>query len=524
MSMNQGTTTPAPPGNPSAPPFSGRVFIGFLGILISAMMAGLSNRVGTLALVDIRGVLGLGADEGSWLNTVYIAAELIAMPFSIWLATIISLRRFHMLMTGLFVLISFVIPWVHDLPALLALRSLQGLSGGMLIPILMLSALRFFPLPVRLYGMSLYALTATCSPNLGFWLAGNWTDVLFDWRLVYWQNLPLGLLAIAMVYWGIPQDPTRPERLGQTDWFGMACGVIGLGMIAIGLDQGERLDWWSSYLICWLIGGGVSMTVVFLISQWYYTIPFIKPQLLVQKRNLGVGFSVFVFLLMVMMSSSKLPAMHLESLWGYRSLQSAPIGLLIALPQPILSLAVAALFYRKWVDARIVMASGIALIAVACLFCTHITSNWIVEQLVLTQALQAIGQAMAVVGLLFLTTSVVQPMEGPFVAGTINTLRAFGVIFGGAVVGHFFRLRQHFHSEMLVDRIGQMSASIPLSPDNLTALTDSTRQQAFVLANADSYLMLAVLAVLLIPFVLRMDYIAAPARQSAAPTNSSNKG
>ena len=521
MSLNQGTPTPVPPGSPPAAPFSGRLLTGFIGILISAMMAGLSNRVGTLALVDIRGVLGLGTDEGSWLNTVYLAAELIAMPFAIWLSTIISLRRFHVLMTSLFVLLSFVIPWVHDWSALLVLRTLQGLAGGMLIPILMLSALRFFPLPIRLYGMSLYALTATFSPNLGFWLAGNWIDVLFDWRLVYWQNLPLGLLAIVMVNWGIPQDPTRPERLRQTDWFGMACGVLGLGMIAIGLDQGERMDWWRSDLFCWLIGGGVSMTVVFLISQWYYPIPFIKPQLLVQKRNLGVGFSVFVFLLMVMLSGSKLPAMHLSALWGYRSLQSTSLGLLIGLPQPILSLAVASLLYRKWVDARIVMASGIALIAVACLLCTHLTSSWIIDQFVLAQVLQAVGQAMAVVSLLFLTTSVVQPMEGPFVAGTINTLRAFAVIVGGAVIDRFFHLRQHFYSEMLVDRIGQMSASIPLFPENLAALGDSTRQQAFVLADADSYLMLAVLALLLIPFVLRMNYIAPPALQSAAPINSS---
>jgi len=444
------------------------------------------------------------------------------MPFSIWLAAIISLRRFHMLMTGIFVLLSYLIPLVHDWSTLLVLRSLQGLAGGMLIPILMLSALRFFPLPIRLYGMSLYALTATFSPNLGFWLAGNWLDVVHDWRLVFWQNLPIGLLSIAMVYWGVPQDPTRPERLRQTDWVGMACGVAGLGMIAVGLDQGERLDWWNSYLICWLIGGGLSMTLVFLVSQWFYPVPFIRPQLLLQKRNLGVGFSVFVLLLMVMMSSSKLPAMHLEALWGYRSLQSGPVGLLIALPQPVLSLAVAWLFYRKWVDARLVMASGIALIAVACLLCTQITSSWIVEQLVMTQLLQATGQAMAVVGLLFLTTSVVQPMEGPFVAGTINTLRAFGVIFGGAVIGHFFRLRQHFHSEAIVDHMGRRFASMQLFPGNLAALNDSSRQQAFVLANADSYLMLAALALVLIPFVLRMDYIPAPARPVASSTN--NKG
>ena len=520
MRMNRTTTPPAPVGATSTTPFNVRLFIGFLGILISAMMAGLGNRIGGLALGDLRGVLGLGADEGSWLNTVYLAAELIAMPFSIWLSTIISLRRFHLLMTGLYALFAVVFPLVHNWPMLLVLRGLQGLAGGMLIPILMMAAMRFFPVPIRLYGLSLYALTVTFSPNLGFWLAGHSMDVLLDSRLFSWQSLPLALLAMAMVYWGLPQDPARPERLRQTDWFGMACGVFGLGMVAIGLDQGVHLDWWHSGCICWLIGGGVIMSAVFLLCQWYFPVPFIKPQLLLQQRNLGVGFTVLALLIIVMMSGSKLPAMHLQSVWGYRNLQNAPLGLIVGLPQPILGLAVAALLYRKWADARVVMATGIAFIAVACLLCARLTSDWVVEQFVVALVLEAIGQAMAIVAVLFLATSVVQPTEGPFVAGTINMMRALGSLVGNALIDQFFHLRQNFHSGVLVDRIGRFPGTVSLNPGDLAALTDGTRQQAFVLANADSYLMLGALAVLLIPLVLRMDYITAPASRSAAPNNS----
>jgi MFS transporter, DHA2 family, multidrug resistance protein len=524
MSLNQSTTSPAPASARSVTPFTLRLFIGFLGILISAMMAGLGNRVGALALGDMRGVLGLGADEGSWLNTVYLAGELIAMPFSIWLSTIISLRRFHLLMTGLYALFAVVFPLVHNWPFLLLLRSLQGLVGGMLIPVLMMAAMRLFPVPIRLYGLSLYALSVTFSPNLGFWLAGHSIDVLTDWRLFSWQSLPLALLAMAMVYWGIPQDPVRLERLRQTDWFGMFCGVCGLGMIAVGLDQGVRRDWWHSGLICWMVGGGVIMAGIFTLSQWFAPVPFVKPQLLLQKRNLGVGFTVLALLIIVMMSGSKLPAMHLESLWGYRNLQSAPIGLLVGLPQPLLGLAVAALLYQKWADARIVMALGIAFIAVACFLSARLTSDWVIEQFVLALVLEAFGQAMAIVAVLFLATSVVQPIEGQFVAGAINMMRASGSLVGNALIDQFFHLRQNFHSGMLVDRIGRFSGALSLYPGDLAALTDSTRQQAFVMANADSYLMLGVLAVLLIPFVLRMDYVAAPARKSAVAHNSSAKG
>src|SRR3546814_6241230 len=75
-----------------------------------------------------------------------------------------------------------------------------------MIPVLMMAALKFLPPHIRLHGLALYALTATFAPNLSIWLAGHWTDGLFDWRWVYWQILPLAAIAALLIGWGLPKD------------------------------------------------------------------------------------------------------------------------------------------------------------------------------------------------------------------------------------------------------------------------------------------------------------------------------
>lgn len=501
---------PAPAPAPPAPlPFNFRLGVGLAGILVGAIMSGLGNRVGALGLADMRGALGLGADEGAWLNSVYLAGELVAMPFSCWLAITFSLRRFHLTMLTLFALLALCLPGAQNEALLLALRATQGLVGGMLVPVLMMSALRFLPPPIRLHGLALFALTATFAPNLAFWITGQWTDTLHDLRLIYWQGLPLAVLAFLMVYWGIPQDPVRLERLRQANWFGLVCACVGLSLLALGLDRGARLDWWRSDLISWLVFSGSALTGVFLLSEWFHPTPFLRPQLL-GKRNLGLGMVLFFLLLMVLLSGSFLPAMHLERVWGYRSLQSAPIGLMIALPQLVLGSGVALLLYRQWVDARYVFAAGLALIAAACFLNTQITSQWIWTHFAMAQVLQAFGQPMAVVAMLFLGTSVVRPSEGPFVAGTINIFRVLATLFGNAVLGHFLSLRERFHADMLLDQAGGMVARLPTLPNLSDGLAASVRTQSFVLAAADSFWFLGFLALLLIPAVLCLQHVPAP--------------
>jgi len=506
-----------PAAAPAIHPFGPRLLTGVLGVFVAAMMSGLNSRIGGLALADIRTAFGMGVDDGSWINSLYAAFELAAMPFSAWFAVTYSFRRYHLAVVATFALLGILTPLAPNVEILLALRCLQGLFGGLLIPVLMAAALRFFPLPLRLYGLALYAMTATFAPNVATWLSGAWTDGLHIWQLLFWQTVPLALFSLGAVAWGIPQDPLRLERFRQIDWLGLVTGFLGLVMVGIGLTQGERLDWFNSPLIAWLFGAGGGLLAVFLLCEWFHPMPFIKLQLL-HRRNLGLGFAVFVGLLVVLLSGSLLPANYLGHAWHFRTPQLAVIGLEVGLPQLMLGPAVSWLLYKKWVDARYVFAAGLVLIALACLAASRVTPNWMAEQFVLAQALQAFGQPMTVIALLFLATSVVQPMEGPQVSGIVNALRVLGTLVGSALVGRLLAVREATHANVLLDGAANARRLAgTLAPDQLGSLAGRVSHQAFVLAIADSYLVLGVLALLLVPFVLALHYIAPPALPAQEP-------
>src|SRR6185437_8360264 len=492
-----------------------RPMVGLACIFIAAMMAGLNNRLGSLALADVRGALGFGFDGASWIATAYSAGELIAMPFSAWFGITFSIRRFVLWMLGVSIVIAAILPLISNLDLLVALRFLQGIATGSMIPLLMMAALKFLPLSIRLHGLALYAMTATFAPNLGFWLEGCWTDLLSDWRWVYWQLIPLALVSGAMVAWGMPRMPIRTEQFRRANWLGMASGATALGLVAVAFDQGVRLDWFHSSLVAGSMLSGLALLAIYLMTEWDHLSPFIKLQML-GRRNLAFGFTLFLLLLVVLMSSSLLPATYLGAIQGYRPLQMASIGLIVALPQLVLGSLVAILLYQKWADARIVLAGGLLLIAVACFAGAHLTAAWNRDQFVVAQALQAIGQPMAIVSMLFLCTSVIDPEEGPFVSGTINTLRGLGLLIGPALVGQLVVVRQRFHSDMLLDHAALAGNAFPRAPDP-AQLAQVVGQQSMVLAIADAYRALGVLALLLIPLALCMAHIPAPDTRAAPP-------
>ncbi len=528
--MTRPTPTPGPgpagtaasPATAPPPAFGVRLAAGLLGVLLAALLSGLNNRVPGLALADVQGALGFAQDDASWLNTAYAAGELAVMPFATWFAVTFSMRRFHLAMLACALALSAIMPEVRNLYLLLALRALQGLFSGALIPMLMMSALRFLPPSIRLHGLALYAMTATFAPNVALWLAALCVDRLEDWRWVYWHTIPLGLVAMGLIAWGIPKMPPALSRLRQGNWPGMALGVPGLALVVAGLDQGVRLDWFHSPLITAALGVGTVFTALFLASEWRHPAPFMRLQML-GRRNLGLGFSVFVCLLLTMATAVTLPAGVLGRLQAFRMEQMASIGLIVGLPQLVLGPAVALLLYQRWVDARHVFAAGLACIAAACWLGADITSEWMVPQLVGAEILQAIGQPMAVIALLFLATSVVQPMEGPYVAGIVNTFRAFSSVLGGAIIGQLTAVRGHFHVEMLLDQAGRLLPRLPPPDPGASSLAALVSQQASILAAADVYRVFGWLALLLIPVVLKLQHIPAPTQTrtpQAAPTGT----
>lgn len=489
----------APLSPPAPAPFSLRLAMGLVGVLIAALTSGINDRVTDITLVDILGVYGLGHDEGTWVSSAYAAAEVCAMLLSPWLAVTFSLRRFAIVVTFAFTVLAVVIPFASNVESLVTLRVLQGLAGGALPPLLMTAALRFLPWHVKLYGLSAYALTATFGPNLAMPLAALWTEG-GDWRMVFWQIVPAGLIGAALIAYGLPQDPLRLERFKQADWCGALLGVGGISMLVIALTQGERLDWLNSPLITALLLGAAVCLPLFLLNEWFHPLPLFKLQLL-ERCNFSYGIITLCLFLFLTMAGGAIPASYLTEVQGYRPAQTMPTALLIALPQLLLAPLVATLINRNWVDSRYVIGAGLVLLAIACIGGSLITSAWIRDDFYLLQILHTFGQPMVVVPLLMNATGVIHPMEGPFASSMVNTLRGLFSVVAASALENFITHREHLHSNTLLDGLGSRHQTLaPLLHDTTGgALAERVREQALVLSFSDTFLaLLAVIAVLFV--------------------------
>lgn len=508
-------SAPLPPSAPA--PFGWRIALGLIGVLVAALTSGINDRVTDITLVDILGIYGLGHDEGTWISSAYAAAEVSAMLLSPWLAVTFSLRRFAIVVTFSFAVLAVIIPFAPNVESLVLLRVLQGLAGGALPPLLMTAALRFLPWHVKLYGLSAYALTATFGPNLAMPLAALWTEG-GDWRMVFWQIVPTCLMGAALIAYGLPQDPLRLERFKQLDWRGALLGVAGISMLVIALTQGERLDWFNSPLISTLIAGAIICLPLFLLNEWFHPLPLFKLQLL-ERRNFAYGIITLCLFLFLTMASGFIPAAYLTEVKGYRPLQTMPTALLIALPQLLLAPLVATVINRNWVDSRYVMATGLALIAIACAGGSLITSEWIRDDFYVLQILHTFGQPMVVVPLLMNATGVIHPMEGPFASSMVNTMRGLFSVVAACTVENFITHREHVHSNTLLDGLASAQPSLPglLHAPSAHALAERVREQAFVLSFSDAYLVLLVIIAVMFIVLLTLPKRAFPPQPPVSP-------
>lgn len=496
-------------------PFTLRLALGLVGVLIAALTSGLNDRVSDLALADIRAAIGIGYDQGSWITSSYQAAEVAAMMVAPWFAVTFSLRRFALVMVSGFAAIGVLQPLISDPTLFIALRIVQGLFGGALPPLLMTVALRFLPPGIKLYGLAAYALTATFGPNVAAPLAALWTDNL-GWQFVFWQAIPPCFVAMLLIGWGLPQDPLRLERLRQMDLFGMLTGCSGIALLILSLTQGERLDWFNSPLICLMLPVSVALLVTFLINEWFHPLPLFKLQML-QRINLSYSLLTLAGVLILALSGSLLPSFYFSQVGGFRTAQFAPLALAIGLPQLVIAPFIAALLNLRWIDSRWMLTAGAALIVGSCLLGMQLTDDWARQNFWLLQIMQAFGQPMMILSVLLTSTSTVLAPEGPFASAMFNTVRGFSSVAAGSLVENFMSHREKFHSQVLVDRLGnhpwlmtaenaeQASGAMPLLPDgsvssaeNLGHFSTLVKHQAVILSISDAYLLIICCALLLV--------------------------
>src|SRR6202043_2963461 len=494
------------------------------------MTSEFNDQVTSVALVDIRGALGIGHDPGTWIESLYVSAEIIGMAISPWLLVTFTLRRWTLFAIALCGASSVLIPFSPNVEAIYALRVLQGLAGGLIIPLLMTTALRALTPNTRLYGLALYALTATFIPALATTVAALWTDIAV-WRFVFLQTIPLCSLAGVLVWYCLHQDQPSYERFRTLDWRGALLLVIGTGALSTMLYQGDRLDWFNSRLICVLALVSALAIPLLLANEWFHPLPLLKLQML-GRRNFAYGaLGLFLFLI-ISQSGSTVPLRYLQEVQGYRPLQSNLITLEISALQIVMLPAMALLLDFKRVDSRVVSLVGLGFILASCIGSSFLTVYWNRDQFYIWQLLQAVGQPMVIMPLLMMTTNTVAgPAKGPFSSALLNTSRGVAEAASGWFLALIDRWRNALHSDRIIDEAGQdrwrviqsngvlpqyppplMPDCQPRVPNSLEAFSHAVEQQVTILTTSDPFLILGALTVFLMIVVMTLPVRTFPPR------------
>lgn len=495
----------APSGGPPRVPVTSRLIAGLSGLFLAAMMGGLNNRLGSLGLDDIRGLLGLAYDDATWLTSFYAAGELVIMPFVPWLVQIFSLKRLAKVMLTAVIGLAAVMPFIHNLHLLTGLRFFQALASGALIFMFMIALFMLLPAHIRMYGFGFYAMVATFAPNVGLWLTALWTDRLPGWEFLYWQSIPLALAALMLVGVGLPDQPGNPGRLKSSNWAGLACLAPGSVLLALALSQGVRLDWFNSAFITRATLSGLALMTLYVISDWRHPAPFLQLRVFTSHRNVWMALIILLSVLVVALAGTMLPIAYLGRVWAYRPLESASVGLVIALPQFVIGPAVAFALYRRWLDARGIYIAGLLLLLGGAYLGARLDGEWTAGQFYPAQAALALGLPMTIIATIYMTSNNINFMLGPSLGGAINTLRCLGTLAGTALVNQYLISRQNFHYEWLRDKAG-----LPGGDFSVSDMTRLISDQAFVTATGEAYCLLGELAAALILIVLGMRYTAPP--------------
>jgi len=214
-----------------------RDWIAVYGAILGAFMAVLDIQITNSSLKYIQGGLAASLDEGTWISTGYLVAEIVVIPLTGYLSGVFGLRRYLIVNAILFVIFSMLCGTATNLTQMILYRVGQGFTGGVMIPTALTITSVKLPPGKRAMGMALFGITATLGPALDPTMGGWITDNL-GWPYIFYINLLPGCLLVAMIWYGMDPQPMKLGRLREGDWIGIVCMAVGLGSLEVVLEEG----------------------------------------------------------------------------------------------------------------------------------------------------------------------------------------------------------------------------------------------------------------------------------------------
>ncbi len=501
-------------------------YVGTLGVFLGAGIVTLNGRLISVGLPDLRGAMGLGIDEASWIPTAYNMALMFMGPFSVYLGGLLGPRRVLLYSGTIFSISSILLPFSPNLQVMLCLQVVSGLASGTFYPLTLSYALRALPTRYVIYAIGIYSMDIVGATSIGTSLEAWYVEHL-SWHWIFWQSALLTPLMMVCIYLAIPNPPPRSGPKPILSWRGFLYGSLALSLIYGALDQGERLNWLHSGVIVGLLVTAGFLLVVTAIRRWLSPNPMVNPIFLVNRNTALICACLFCFRFVMLAIALLLPAV-LAVTQNYRPLETGRVLLWLIAPL-ILSGVVAARLMRRF-DNRLVFASGFTVVAIACLINAQLTSVWSGNNFLISQIVIGLGLALSFTALVgsfvqnaFDTGALSNPINVLTYASFIHCIRLFGGEAGTALMQRLISVREQFHSNMLglhievgnwitSERLQLLtqglfpgSAGAEAAQERAALLLGGqVKLQAYTLAYADGYLAIACVAAFAIVLIACM--------------------
>jgi DHA2 family multidrug resistance protein len=431
-----------------------------------------------VAIPHMMGSLGATLDEIAWVSTGYIVANVIILPLTSWLSDRFGRRNYYTGSVILFTVASFFCGHASTLTDLVVWRIIQGLGGGALISTAQSILFDVFPIEERGVSQAIFGMGVMVGPTLGPTL-GGWLTENYAWPSIFYINIPLGALAAFGTWRLVPEPRHMVERARKVDWIGLALLIIGIGSLQIGLERGERHDWFQSREVIIEAVLAVSAIAAFIWHELRVEHPVVNLRIL-GNRQLGAGVAYGAILGFALYASVFALPVYLQTLLGFSAWDTGKV----ILPGALASAATMAFSARiaQKIDVRPMIFAGAVLFLIAMWMCAQFTTQTGMGDLLVPMILRGVGLGLIFVPLTNVTVADLHPRDIPQGTGLFNLSRQLGGSIGIALVA---TLITRFSEQSRTALVSHVSLSEPTTRAWLDAVTRRMQSLGGSLAGAE---------------------------------------
>jgi DHA2 family multidrug resistance protein len=478
MRSNAMTTAIAQIGpieDPAAMP-TPRKFLIFGVLAFGMFMALLDIQIVAASLNDVQAGLAAGPDEISWVQTAYLMAELVMIPFSAFLAQAMSTRWLFALSAGLFTLCSVLCGAAWNIESMTAFRALQGFTGGAMIPSVLAVGFTLFTGKQRAMIPAIVGLISVLAPTLGPTVGGLITDSI-GWRWIFFINVIPGIGVTLLTASMLHIDRADVSMFRRIDWMHFMAMVVFLAGLEYVLEEGPRLDWFGDQRIA--IAGWLSFVgfVLFLERSFFSSSPVVRLSpfrnptfVFASVFNLVIGFGLY--------SSTFLIPVFLGRVRGFDSLQIGTTVFVVGGAQLVSTIIAARL--SESVDRRYVITVGLTLFALSLWLTSQMAAQWGFNELFAPQIVRGLAIMLCIVPSVGMALSGFTGVELRYASGLFNLMRNLGGAIGIAVVNTWLqdnaRIATARFGESLSQNPHPLNDAVAGLAQRLTAVTADATQ------------------------------------------------